>query len=194
MLSTTKSILARKVLHLSILVPYGAFLYLSLNYSRIAGVYVLLVFLFMFFLYETLRLDTNIKVPFGSLIKKREENHHVDGLNLYLNIVLVSVIFPTNIAFVAILIGVVGDALATIGSLYGKIKPRWFAKRKTTLESYVLFVVFGSMVAGITLGWGWEPFVIGVFGASLESFLKNMDDNLVVPISVAMLTFLLYNI
>jgi dolichol kinase len=198
---TKKRIIQRKVLHLGIGMVYlGLFSlqylesYLSpqFKFSREDLLWSLMMLLLFFILYEVIRLETKIPIPFRSLIKDKEAYTHVDGINLLLMAILVTSFFQIEMAFVSVMIAVFGDAASSIGSLYGQNKIFPNSSNKSTWEGVVFATIVNSIITVSAFGFGWEALVIATVGASVETMIVKIDDNLVVPLATALTAYAVY--
>lgn len=189
MKKTTKiAILKRKLLHLGLLIPYSIYWYMFAVISEplLANIFLLSV-LFVFFLYEYIRLDLRLRVPFDTLVKPKEIDSPVDGLNLILAGLVIHNILPFPIALAAMLIGIVGDAASTVGSLLGEWKVFPGSDNKSTWEGIFLTLIVNLTLAIAALGISWPVVPMAVFAIIIETMVTKLDDNLVVPIVVGMI-------
>ena len=200
---TKKRIIQRKLLHLGI-----GFLYLGLfslqyleeyvapsfRFSREELLWSLMMFLVVFIFYEVIRLETKLPIPFRTLIKEKEEKSHVDGINLLVMAILVTTFFQIEIAFVAVMIAVFGDAAASLGSLYGRMKVFPNSLNKSTWEGIALSAIVNSVITVSAFGLGWQPFVIALIASFVEALVVHIDDNIVVPLTTALAAYGLYSL
>ena len=189
-MKTKHEILLRKSLHLSLIVPFGIFLYLSLQtfaYAQEYARWFLIAFVSSFLIYEYLRLDTKIWVPFAKLVKPKESETSVDGFNLVLASIVASSLFSPPIAVVAILIAIIGDTFSTIGGIYGTMKVFPKTDNKTTWEGFSLTLLANFFIAGSVLGFGVIPLILALVGVIIEIFSTKLDDNLAIPLGVGLI-------
>jgi dolichol kinase len=190
-MKTKQQILLRKGLHLSLIIPFIIFWYLSyvqpLVYSQEYARWFLIAFMGLFLIYEYVRLDTKIWVPFSSLIKPKESDTSVDGLNLVLAAIVANALFSPQIAVVAILIAIIGDTFSTIGGIYGTMKLFPKTDNKTTWEGICLALLANFLIAGSILGFGVFSLILALTGVIIETFATKLDDNLAIPLGVGLI-------
>lgn len=180
-------ILLRKSLHLALILPFAIFLYLynqSFTDAEIYAKMFLATFVIAFLIYEYLRLDANVWVPFRSLVKPKEENTNVDGLHLVLASIAAMTLFSPPIAITAILIAIIGDTFSTIGGIYGTMRVFPKTENKTTWEGILLALIVNFIIAGSILGFNLFALVLATVGVIIETFASKLDDNLAIPLGV----------
>ena len=189
-MKTKQQILLRKGLHLSLIIPFVIFWYLSIQTFSFAQEYArwfLIAFVSLFLIYEYLRLDTKIWVPFSKLIKPKEADTNVDGLNLVLASIVATSLFSPSIAVLSILIAIIGDTFSTIGGIYGTMRVFPKTNNKTTWEGIFLTLLANFVIAGSLLGFGIIPLVLAITAVIIETFTTKLDDNLAVPLGVGLI-------
>lgn len=190
-MKTKQQILLRKGLHLSLIIPFVIFWYLryvqSFAYSQEYSRWFLIAFVGLFLIYEYIRLDTKIWVPFANLIKPKEAETSVDGLNLVLAAIVANALFSPQIAVVAILIAIIGDTFSTIGGIYGTMRVFPKTDNKTTWEGVLLALLANFFIAGSVLGFGVIPLILALAGVIIETFATKLDDNLAIPLGVGLI-------
>lgn len=190
-MKTKNQILLRKSLHLSLIIPFVIFWYLryvqSFAYSQEYSRWFLIAFVGLFLIYEYIRLDTKIWVPFANLIKPKEAETSVDGLNLVLAAIVANALFSPQIAVVAILIAIIGDTFSTIGGIYGTMRVFPKTDNKTTWEGVLLALLANFFIAGSVLGFGVIPLILALAGVIIETFATKLDDNLAIPLGVGLI-------
>jgi dolichol kinase len=189
-MKTKQQILLRKALHLSLIIPFFIFWYLSIqtfDFNQEYAKWFLIAFVSLFLIYEYIRLDTKIWVPFSKLIKPKEANTNVDGLNLVLSAIVANALFSPQIAVVAILIAIIGDTFSTIGGIYGTIRVFPNTNNKTTWEGVFLALLANFFIAGSVLGFGIFPLILALSGVIIETFATKLDDNLAIPLGVGLI-------
>jgi|GEM_PF-651734 len=185
-----QQILLRKALHLSLLIPFGIFWYLSSQtfaYAQAYATWFLIVFVSIFLIYEYLRLDTKIKVPFAKLVKPKETETIVDGLNLVLASIVAIRLFSPPIALVSILIAIIGDTFSTIGGIYGTMRIFPKTENKTTWEGVFLALLANFFIAASILGFSLFPLILAIAGVIIETYATKLDDNLAIPLGVGLI-------
>jgi dolichol kinase len=183
-------ILLRKSLHLSLIIPFGIFWYLSVQtfaYAQEYARWFLIVFVSLFLIYEYIRLDTKIWVPFAKLVKPKESETSVDGFNLVLAAIVATSLFSPQIAVVAILIAIIGDTFSTIGGIYGTMKVFPKTENKTTWEGIFLTLLANFFIAGSILGFSLFPLILAIAGVVIEIYATKLDDNLAIPLGVGLI-------
>lgn len=183
-------ILLRKALHLSLIIPFGIYLFLSsptFAYAQAYARWFLIAFVSLFLIYEYLRLDTKIWVPFAKLVKPKESETSVDGFNLVLSSIVAINLFSEKIAVVAILIAIIGDTFSTIGGIYGTMKVFPKTNNKTTWEGVFLTLLANFFIAGSIFEFGLLPLILAVSGVVIEIYATRLDDNLAIPLGVGLI-------
>ncbi|MBS3060404.1 MAG: hypothetical protein J4432_02750 [DPANN group archaeon] len=132
----------------------------------------------------------NKRIPVVSWLLKNFERKRVwpgTGAITFITGALVSLLFfPKDAVFIAMIILAIGDSFSTIfGKIYGKHK----IHGKKTLEGF-LAGFFGSFIA---VSFIITPIVafITCFAAALIELFAVLDDNLLVPITVSALLFVI---
>jgi dolichol kinase len=186
-MKTKRDILLRKSLHLALILPFALYWYISVQTFTNAELYArgfLAVFVVGFLVYEYLRLDTRIWVPFASLVKPKEQHTNVDGLNLVLAAIVTTALFEPIVSITAILIAIIGDTFSTIGGIYGTMKLFPNTENKTTWEGILLALIANFVIAGSIWGFGITPLILAISGVIIETFASKLDDNLAIPLGV----------
>lgn len=185
MRETNRQILIRKLLHLGLLVPLGGYWYVFMQYSPSAAIYVLLGTLLGGLVYEFLRLETSITLPFSTYTKHKERTYHVDGINLVLSMMVLHTVFVPAVALSVSLVAIIGDVVSALGRMYGRI----------SLGEHILQHGEGLLVTFVVdlgififiLGPMWYVGLLAGVAVMIENILTTFDDNLVVPIVVGTL-------
>ncbi len=186
-MKTKRDILLRKSLHLGLILPFVVYWYISAQTFTNAAIYArgfLAVFVVGFLVYEYLRLDTRIWVPFASLVKPKEQYTNVDGLNLVLAAIVATALFEPIVSITAILIAIIGDTFSTIGGIYGTMKVFPNIENKTTWEGILLALIANFVIAGSLWGFSIIPLILALSGVIIETFASRLDDNLAIPLGV----------
>jgi dolichol kinase len=186
-MKTKRDILLRKSLHLALILPFALYWYISVQTFTNVELYArgfLAVFVVGFLVYEYLRLDTRIWVPFASLVKPKEQHTNVDGLNLVLAAIVTTALFEPIVSITAILIAIIGDTFSTIGGIYGTMKVFPNTENKTTWEGILLALIANFVIAGSIWGFGITPLILAICGVIIETFASKLDDNLAIPLGV----------
>ncbi len=186
-MKTKRDILLRKSLHLGLILPFAVYWYISAQIFIDAELYAksfLAVFVIGFLIYEYLRLDTRFWVPFASLVKPKEQNTNVDGLNLVLAAIVATALFDPRVSLTAILIAIIGDTFSTIGGIYGTMRVFPNTENKTTWEGILLALIANFAIASSIWGFGIIPLILALVGVIIETFASKLDDNLAIPLGV----------
>jgi len=189
MAKNKKYILIRKALHLSLLIPLGGYWYVYTQHSLDAAMYVLLIVLVAGLMYEFVRLETPLQLPFSTYTKQREQTYHVDGINLLLSIILLHALFNPSVALSVSLVSIIGDTVSALGRLYGKLSlgPHILQHGEgVALAFFVDFAIFFFILGPV-----WFIGILAAVAVIIENILTTFDDNLVVPIIVGLLAQLM---
>ncbi|MFA3782634.1 diacylglycerol/polyprenol kinase family protein [Melioribacteraceae bacterium 4301-Me] len=173
-----------KQLALSILVPL-AFLSLIIDLARYFNS------AFSEFFYKV----------FGFMLRKHEKDNTKKNLNgatyVLISAVLVILLFPKPLAITAFAVLIIGDlSAALVGRRFGRTK---FLSK--SLEGTAAFFFFSSIVILFTPKINGSPleYLIGFIAVAIGAIVENIsfgwaDDNLTIPISVAISMWILYTI
>ena len=127
---------------------------------------------------------------FGWMTKRRELKHEFTGASfLLVGSLLVVLVFPKNIAVVALIFLTVGDPTAClIGTFFGRIKT--FSHK--TVEGTLAFIVAGFLVSLFVLEVPVLYKLIAAVAAGLVEMLPvKIDDNFTIPLISGLLLGLL---
>ena len=144
---------------------------------------ILLIGIFLYFY-----LKNNYIPIISELLKFCDRNNeNGKGAILYIVGLLLTLIIIPNIdaVFYSILIFAVGDSLATIIGMKGKLKIKYFGK---TVEGFLAFFISSSII--LCYGYGvYVAIIVAFIGACLEFISKKIkiDDNILLPICVAIM-------
>jgi len=128
-----------------------------------------------------------LSMPFGKLIKPKEKTSTVDGMNLIIAGIIIHNVFPFNIALTAMLMGIIGDAASSVGSLLGEYPVFNSSDIKTTWEGVFLTFIINMIIGLSVLGLSVAVVPMAISAIIIESLVVKIDDNLVVPIAVALI-------
>ncbi|MEI7903860.1 MAG: hypothetical protein WCI43_00420 [Candidatus Firestonebacteria bacterium] len=197
-----KKELIRKSIHIfsvSFLVIY-VFVAGSVNHK--VGLLVLSFMLIILFEFEYARVELGAKIPFLRRLwefrRDKEKNHMGGEIYFLIGSIICLSIFDLRIAAAAILMTTFGDmAAAVIGTRFGRT---WILKGRAlegiiaelTVNLLMGFLVIREPVLG-KMWWstGWLPqgdplwlpiIVMAVTATVVETLLKKLDDNLLVPV------------
>jgi dolichol kinase len=179
------SLLIRKLLHVSFLLPVAVYWWTAQTFSPQAGLYVLVGFLLAAFGYEFVRLETPLSTPLSQHIKTREQWYQVDGINLLLAITILHAVFAPVVAISASLVAILGDVVSTLGRLYGKVSIG--PGTRQSWEGVVLAFSVDALILGMFFGPVWYIGMLAAVAVIIENILSFFDDNVVVPLVVGTL-------
>lgn len=137
------------------------------------------------------RVEDGVYDVFNSL--EREEylrtRPYLGAFTFFLAISLALLFFPLNISSIAIVVLVIGDSIATIvGIHYGKHKLPY--NRRKSLEGSLSGLV-ASFLACMVLANPLTAFLAASIGIIVESLPIPVNDNISIPVSVAVFLFIL---
>src|SRR3989344_9315781 len=114
--------LAGKAVHLVIILALLFYVVIKQQYSQTSALIFLVALLLIFLVLEYLRLDLNLKMPLYSLFIKPKEETRLSGAIYFLSATIICLaVFDFNIAIAALLMVIIGDAVAAMaGKRYGK--------------------------------------------------------------------------
>ncbi len=191
----------RKMIHLvSLSIPIGYYFL-----SKSTALTILIPLTIAFFAVDITRYY-NKKIEewfykyFGFLLRKRESNKTRKTLNgatyVLISAIICIIIFPKIITITCFSILIISDITsALIGRRWGK--HRFIAK---SLEGSTAFLLSALIVVALTPKINYEisEYLIGaasaIIGTLTEALPANFDDNLLIPITVGVTLWLLYNI
>lgn len=172
----------------------------GLIYFGIFGVFeMLILFLFsllLFFIYNFVWKIPVVNWCVGQMeraevIKKKRAG--VAILWYVLGILIVLFLFPVEVALASLMILSLGDGVAPFFGAFGRI--RYVTNKKKMLEGVLAGVLVGGLGALMFVVW-YEAFLGAFFSMGLEGFdLKlfgyKIDDNVLVPVVVAVVIWLI---
>jgi dolichol kinase len=138
---------------------------------------------------------------FGRVLRAHEKDIHEKRLNavtwFFIAVTLLVAIFPKYIAIMSIPVALLGDAAsALIGRRFGRIR-----FRDKSLEGSAAFFIVALLTVSLLpkVGHRWEEYLIGAVAALIGTLAELVpteivDDNLVVPLSIAGSMWLLYSL
>ena len=191
-----EGIIARKLIHYSAAsIPIGY--YYFLNKSMAVSLLLIISFIVVFSDIlrmvgpRTRRLYWKL---FGWMTKRQELKQEFTGASfLFVGSLIAVLLFPKNIAVIALLFLTVGDPSAClIGVFFGKIK----TFNKKTLEGTIAFILAGFLVTLLVVEIPLIYKLIAVTIASIVEMLPiKIDDNFTIPLSAGLtLLFLTSNL
>jgi dolichol kinase len=123
-------------------------------------------------------------------IRDIEENKMTSASNIGITFFLVLAIFPIEISVPACMLLSIGDSASGIfGRWIGK--HTWF--KHYTIEGTLAFIIAGLLmfIIGFSYIPIWKALIVVVFCALFEALLSHFDDNVVIPISAAVMLMML---
>lgn len=126
---------------------------------------------------------------FGEMIKAKEKKFFTGATWVCISSFIVSLLFPKNIALISLLFLTVSDNIASIvGKFYGKRK---IFEGKTLEGSLSFFLISFSLTIFFNELPISKKIIVSIFATLIELISFNLDDNLTVPISTAILLYLI---
>jgi len=175
--------IGRKIIHLTILLVLIGYVVIENNYSKQIALLSLVALLMFFLLLEYFRLDLDWKIPFFSSFIRPKERERMYGVIYFLSGTIICLaVFDFKIALAALLMTTFGDmAAALIGRRYGvtilfKSKTVKGAAAELIVNLLVGFVV---LIGHTTI---YIPIAMAVMATFVETFVDELDDNLLVPL------------
>ena len=201
---TFKKELIRKSIHLFSVIFLIAYVVVSNSVNHKVALLFLSFMLIILFELEYVRLETGEKIPFLRKLweyrRDKEKNHMGAEIYFLLGAIISLAIFDPRIAAAGILMVTFGDlAAALVGTKYGKT-PLPFIKDKAWegfLAELAVNFIIGFLVlrtpvenhmwwefSWVPMGqpmW-WVIIVMAVSASIVETAVKKLDDNLLVPV------------
>ncbi len=110
------------------------------------------------------------------------------AINFFVGIFIVSIFFDVKTLYISIVVLSLGDSFSTVvGKKFGRHKIPYNSKK--SVEGFLAFVVF-AFVGSMFFCDFKVALILSIFGAFVESLPIKIDDNIAIPISVA----ILYNV
>jgi len=174
----------RKIIHLTILIVLVLFFTIKNQAGQQAAFLFLVAMLIIFLFLEYLRLDLNIRLPFFHQFIRPKEQFRVYGVIFFLtSTIIVFAAFDVHIAMAALLMTTFGDMSAAI---FGKKYGTTILFRNKTVIGFMAELLTNLVVAvGISLFFTiniYIPIIMAFVATITETFVDDIDDNLVVPI------------
>ncbi len=174
----------RKSFHLLILLVIVAYVIIEKKYDKQIALISLVGLLGLFLLAEYFRLELGIRIPIFDQIIKQKEREHYYGVIYFLSATVICLaVFDFKIALAALLMTTFGDmAAALMGKKYGKTL---IFRKKTVVGTLSELGV--DLIVGFFILKNIYIIIAMAFIATLvESFVSELDDNLLVPIFAAL--------
>lgn len=170
----------RKAFHLLILLVLVAYTLLEKSYGKQTALILLVVLLALFLVAEYFRLELGFKIPFFDQIIRAKEREHYYGVIYFLSATIICLaVFDFKIALAALLMTTFGDmSAALLGKKYGKLI---VFKKKTLVGASSEFGI--NLIVGFFVLTNIYIIISMAFIATfVETFISELDDNLLVPI------------
>ncbi|ABR56346.1 diacylglycerol/polyprenol kinase family protein [Methanococcus aeolicus] len=149
-------------------------------------IYPLFIILFIgIFLYFYLKNNYLIIISELHEICSRNNENGRGAILFIIGLLIMLIIIPDiKIIFYSILVLAVGDSLATIVGINGKLKIKYFKK---TVEGFLAFFISSSLI--LYYGFGTVGIVMAFIGAFMELISEKIkiDDNLLLPVGIAIM-------
>ncbi len=183
----------RQLIHASgiFMIPISHAIYTYLGKDFLLFFYLSMI-LFLVFLSRVIK-KSRYFFEFFKIVDRKEDLKVMPAkgaINFFIGILLVSVFFDIKTLYISIAVLSLGDSFSTIvGKRFGKHKIPY--NRKKSVEGFFAFVVF-AFIGSIFFCDIKTALLVSIFGALIESLPLRVDDNISIPISVAVfLNFLL---
>lgn len=172
--------LARKMLHLSVILLLILYIIVKNSYGKEVGLFVLMTLLIIALIYEYLRLNLKLKLPLSELTRLREKNKHSGLIYMVSGLILSLAVFEEKIAYAAILMGIFGDFV--VGLLHGAriVGFSYIKKRRKPYELFIEFVV--NFIVGIVILPEFFVILFMAITATIVELMFDQEDNLAIPI------------
>ena len=183
----------RQLIHLSgvSIIPISHIIYIYFGKEMVSLFYILVIFFLI-----VLSILIKRSRFFFELFKMVDRNKDLKvmpakgAINFFIGIFFVSIFFDIKTLYISIAVLYLGDSFSTIvGKKFGKHKIPY--NRKKSLEGFIAFVVF-SFIGTIFFCNVKTAIILSIFGAFIESLPIKIDDNITIPISVAIFLNFLY--
>ena len=182
--------IGRKIIHLTIIVVLGAFVFVQDSYGKQVALLMLVALLLFFLGLEFFRLELGWKMPFFSHFIRPKEQHRMYGVIYFLAATIISLaVFDRSIAFAALLMTTFGDMMAAlIGKKYGTTliyKNKTWAGFLAELGTNLVVGFFVLEKIYIIIG-------MAVVATIVETIADEMDDNLLIPLFAGFVGQIIY--
>ena len=180
----TRSEILRKLIHLcNLSIPIGYLFVISqkVHMSLILGYLSILFIIIDFFRLKVSWLDVTFKKMFNSMLRPHELKGKFTGATwVIIGAFITTVIFPKDIAILALLFMGLGDTVAgLIGAHFGRIRI-WDKTMEGTLAGLLICLLVICFFPSMSL-WGR---LSGAFSAILAELIPtSIDDNILMPLA-----------
>lgn len=194
-----KKEVGRKIIHLFSIIFLVIYLIFSSQFSEKIALFILAAMLVVMIHLEFMRIEQKVSIPILNVLWKnyrrpKEKNQLGGEVFFLIGAIICLAIFDTRIAAAAILMTTFGDLAAAIfGNRFGK---HWITKDKAW-EGVIAELVVNLTVGFFIIRTGlWKLTEISSFGDPIwsiiiimaltativETFVRKMDDNLLIPV------------
>jgi len=175
-----KKELKRKTIHLLALFFIILFVLISSNYGESLALFVLVFLLIISLELDYVRVELRRKIPLISGLWRLKEKDRPGGQVFFLiGAIICLAIFDFRIALAAILMTIFGDmAAALVGKRFGKT---WITKDRA-LEGILAELFVNLIIAYLVLGNIILMLVMALTATIVETLVKKLDDNLMIPL------------
>lgn len=163
-----------------------------------AGIFLLIIFSgFEYLRFSNKEIQQVVIKNFSSFLKDKEKNK-ITALLFGPVALIILVLFFSKFAVVgAVWVGCISDSVAAlVGVKYGtkknKLGKTWEGSAGYFVSAFILLILLNILLGGL-LSWFWL-LGVAILAALVERVTTILDDNLVVPLVVAIAIELLYNI
>jgi len=175
--------LLRKGIHLLILLVIILYSFiLKISGKTYANIF-LVCLLALFLIFEFMRLDLGVRIPFFDLFIRTKEQDRMYGAIYFLCGAVISFsVFAYPIALTALLMTAFGDLTASlVGHKWGKTK---LFRQKTYEGSIAGFIV--NLMVGVIVLFSYGTFhialIMAIVATIVEVLSHHVDDNLAIPV------------
>ncbi len=182
--------LRRKLIHITILLIIYLYFVLEKTASKQISLFTLVFILVFLLIIEYIRLELNIDLPIVKQLIRGREERRVNGSIFFVSATIISLaVFDFKIALAALLMAVLGDMFAAIvGQGFGKTL---IFKNKTVVGCLTELVI--NLIVGFIVLENIYIIIAMAFTATIvETFVSELDDNLLVPILAGFIGQLLF--
>ena len=174
----------RKLFHILILLVIAGYVIIEKNYNKQIALLVLVALFGLFLLAEYFRLEHDWRIPMFDHIIRAKEREHYYGVVYFLSATIICLaVFDFKVALAALLMTTFGDmAAALFGKRFGKVL---VFRRKTiigTLSELGVNIIVGFFILGNV----YIILAMAFIATFVETFISELDDNLLVPIFAAL--------
>lgn len=176
-----KQEVGRKLIHFSSLLILLFYFIIFIYFGEDVAMFSLLVFLLIFLVYEYLRIDLKLKLPFTSFMRKKEQKTMSASVFVVLAIIVCLTMFNLNMAAAAILMATFSDVITGLVGREFK-QTRISTSNKKTKESIIYAFIINLIIGYILLPHWIIILAMSASAITIETITRRVEDNLAVPI------------